>query len=94
MSIDTSSKKINMQDSSSSSDSEDDPEQMEDVGQALQVPTHTERSIKKKPKLSRAHYKEMKKELKRRVKLMKLSGSKKKAERMLQTKEHAIKMRF
>ena len=46
---------------------------------ALSVPTHSESQIKKKPKLSRAHYKEMKRELKRRVKLLKLSGEKKKA---------------
>ncbi len=65
-----------------------------EVSSALQVPTHTDRQIKKKPKLSRAHYKEMKKELKRRVKLLKLSGSKRKAERFLKTKEDAIKLRF
>ena len=49
---------------------------------ALSVPSHTESQIKKKPKLSRAHYKGMKKELKRRVKLLKLSGHKRKAERL------------
>ena len=96
MSITTASKKIDMNDSSSSESSGEnsEDEQMEGVQLASQVPTHTEKQIKKKPKLSRAHYKEMKRELKRRVKIMKSSGSKRKAERMLQTKDDAIKMRF
>ena len=96
MSITTASKKIDMNDSSSSESSGEnsEDERMEGVQLASQVPTHTEKQIKKKPKLSRAHYKEMKRELKRRVKIMKSSGSKRKAERMLQTKDDAIKMRF
>ncbi len=95
MTINTASKKINMEDSSSeSSGDEGDSQKMEGVQLANQVPTHTEKQIQKKPKLSRAHYKEMKRELKRRVKIMKSSGSKRKAERMLQTKDDAIKMRF
>ena len=96
MSITTASKKIDMNDSSSSESSGEnsEDERMESVQLASQVPTHTEKQIKKKPKLSRAHYKEMKRELKRRVKIMKSSGSKRKAERMLQTKDDAIKMRF
>ena len=91
----TQSKKINMENSSSSSD-DDESEKMEDgeAGQATQVPTHTDKQIKKKPKMTRAHFKEMRRELKRRVKIMKLSGSKRKAERMLSTTQENIKLRF
>ena len=91
MTIDTSAKKINMEDSSSDSENVQDVQE-ENITSEVQL--NVDNLIKRKPKLSRAHYKEMKRELKRRVKLLKLSGEKRKAERLKQSKDDKIKMRF
>ena len=93
LSINTETKKINMADSddSSSSDGESETEQMEGVESAVQqLPSLTGKQIQKKPKFSRAHYKEMKKEMKRRLKNH-TSGSKRRAEKLAEAQQLTIR---
>ena len=76
---------------SSSSDGESDDQKMEGVESALQhMPVLTGKQIQKKPKFSRAHYKEMKKEMKRRLKNH-TSGSKRRAEKLAEAQQLTIR---